>query len=167
PIPASRSGAPRDGGIVGIRPTYGRVSVAGVYPRAYSFDTIGPLARTVADAATLLNAMVGYDPTDKDSVQSPKEASTAGLGRGVRGLRLGVVENFTYRNVDPEVADAVRGAVDTLAGLGAQVKPVRIPLFEDKINFSYPLTILLYEFNQILADEYRTADKSLFGPVVQ
>jgi len=154
-------------GIVGIRPTYGRVSVAGVYPRAYSFDTIGPLARTVADAATLLNAMVGYDPTDRYSVQSPKEDFTAGLQRDIRGVRLGIVENFTYRNVDPEVADAVRGAVDKLASLGAQVKQVRIPLFEDKINYSYPLTILLYEFNQILADEYRTADRNLFGPVVQ
>jgi len=154
-------------GIVGVRPTYGRVSVAGVYPRAYSFDTIGPLARTVADAAALLNVMVAYDPTDKYSIRSPKEDFTTGLNRGVRGLRLGVVDNFTYRNVDPEVADAVRGAVDKLAGLGAEVKPVRIPLFEAKINYSYPLTILLYEFNQILADEYRTADKNLFGPVVQ
>jgi aspartyl-tRNA(Asn)/glutamyl-tRNA(Gln) amidotransferase subunit A len=154
-------------GIVGIRPTYGRVSVAGAYPRAYSFDTIGPLARTVADAATLLNAMVGYDPSDKYSVQSPKEDFTAGLPRDIRGVRLGIVENFTYRNVDPEVADAVRGAVEKLASLGAQVKQVRIPLFEDKINYSYPLTILLYEFNQILADEYRTADRNLFGPVVQ
>jgi len=154
-------------GIVGVRPTYGRVSVAGVYPRAYSFDTVGPLAGTVADAAALLNAMAGYDPTDKYSVQSPKEDFTAGLNRGVRGVRLGLVENFTYRNVDDDVAMAVRAAVDTLAGLGAQVKRVRIPLFEDKINFSYPLTILLYEFNQILGDEYKNADKSLFGPVVQ
>jgi len=154
-------------GIVGVRPTYGRVSVAGVYPRAYSLDTIGPLARTVADAATLLNVMVGYDPTDKYSIRSPREDFTAGLDRGVRGVRLGIVENFTYRNVDAEVADAVRGAADKLASLGAEVKPVRIPLFENKINFSYPLTILLYEFNQILSDEYRKADKSLFGPVVQ
>ena len=61
----------------------------------------------------------------------------------------------------------VDSAVDKLASLGAQVKQVRIPLFEDKINYSYPLTILLYEFNQILADEYRTADRNLFGPVVQ
>ncbi len=154
-------------GIVGVRPTYGRVSVAGVYPRAYSFDTIGPLTRTVADAATLLNVMVGYDPTDKYSIRSPQEDFTTGLNRGVRGVRLGIIENFTYRNVDADVADAVRGAVDKLAGLGAEVKPVRIPLFEDKINYSYPLTILLYEFNQILGDEYRNADKSLFGPVVQ
>jgi aspartyl-tRNA(Asn)/glutamyl-tRNA(Gln) amidotransferase subunit A len=154
-------------GIVGVRPTYGRVSVAGVYPRAYSLDTVGPLARTVADAATLLNAMVGYDPTDKYSVRSAREDFTAGLSRGVRGVRLGIVENFTYRNVDAEVADAVRGAVDKLASLGAEVKPVRIPLFEDKINYSYPLTILLYEFNQILGEEYGKADTSLFGPVVQ
>jgi len=154
-------------GIVGVRPTYGRVSVAGVYPRAYSFDTIGPLARTVADAASLLNVMVGYDSSDKYSIRSPMEDFTAGLNRGVRGVRLGIVENFTYRNVDDEVATAVRGAVDKLASLGAEVKQVRIPLFEDKINYSYPLTILLYEFNQILGDEYRTADKGLFGPVVQ
>src|SRR5439155_1566487 len=114
----------QEGRGVGDGSTYGRVSVAAVYPRAYSFYTIGPLARTVPDATPLLNAMVGYDPTDKYSIRSPREDFTAGLDRGVRGVRLGIVENFTYRNVDAEVADAVRGAADTLESLGADVKPV-------------------------------------------
>src|SRR5439155_1607318 len=122
-------------GIVGVRPTYGRVSVAGVYPRAYSFDTIGPLARTVADAATLLNAMVGYDPTDKYSIRSPREDFTAGLDRGVRGVRLGIVENFTYRNVDAEVADAVRGAADKLASVGAEGSE-RVGQFTVPVSFT-------------------------------
>lgn len=154
-------------GIVGIRPTYGRVSVAGVFPRAYAFDTVGPLARTVADAATLLTAIEGFDPTDKYSIRSPREDFTVGLDRGVRGVRLGIVQDFTYRNVDPEAADAVREAVDKLAGLGAVVKPVRIRLFEEKINYSYPLTILIYEFSKIMAPYYRPETKNLFGPVVQ
>src|SRR5881628_3254770 len=102
------------------------------------------------------------------SIRSGRPGKTSRPGSIVAcGASASGSSNFTYRNVDAEVADAVRGAADKLASLGADVKPVRIPLFENKINFSYPLTILLYEFNQILGNEYRTADKSLFGPVVQ
>jgi aspartyl-tRNA(Asn)/glutamyl-tRNA(Gln) amidotransferase subunit A len=155
-------------GLVGVRPSYGRVSVRGTFPRAYSFDTVGPLAHTVADAATLLTAIAGYDPQDPFAVPSPDEDFTLHLRRGVRGLRLGIVEDFTFRNVDPEVAQAVQDAVDLLADMGAQIKTVSIPLLSGKIDFRYPLTILLYEFNQILGDTYRAEpNKDLFGPVVQ
>jgi aspartyl-tRNA(Asn)/glutamyl-tRNA(Gln) amidotransferase subunit A len=155
-------------GLVGVRPSYGRVSVRGTFPRAYSFDTVGPLAHTVADAATLLTAIAGYDPQDPFAIPSPDEDFTVHLKRGVRGLRLGIVEDFTFRNVDPEVAQAVQDAVDMLANLGAQIKTVSIPLLSGKIDFRYPLTILLYEFNQILGDTYRAEpNKDLFGPVVQ
>jgi aspartyl-tRNA(Asn)/glutamyl-tRNA(Gln) amidotransferase subunit A len=155
-------------GLVGVRPSYGRVSVRGTFPRAYSFDTVGPLAHTVADAATLLTAIAGYDPQDPFAVPSPDEDFTVHLKRGVRGLRLGIVEDFTFRNVDPEVAQAVQDALDMLAHLGARIKTVSIPLLSGKIDFRYPLTILLYEFNQILGDTYRAEpNKDLFGPVVQ
>jgi aspartyl-tRNA(Asn)/glutamyl-tRNA(Gln) amidotransferase subunit A len=154
-------------GLVGVRPSYGRVSVRGVFPRAYSLDTIGPLAHTVADAAILLQAMAEYDPEDKYAVRAPADAFAADLNAGVRGLRLGVVEDFTSRNVNPEVASAVQASVDAFSKMGAEIRMVKIPLLAGKIDFKYPLTILLYEFNQILGDTYRaTANKELFGPVV-
>ena len=155
-------------GLVGVRPSYGRVSVRGTFPRAYSFDTVGPLTRTVADAAAMLNAIAGFDPLDEFAVPAPQDDFTADLGRSVEGIRLGVVEDFTFRNVDPEVADAVRRGIRALQERGAEVVPVRIPLFNGRIDFRYPLTILLYEFNEILGDTYRAEpDKSLFGPVVR
>jgi aspartyl-tRNA(Asn)/glutamyl-tRNA(Gln) amidotransferase subunit A len=154
-------------GLVGVRPSYGRVSVRGTFPRAYSFDTVGPLAHTVADAAILLQHMADYDPEDKYAVRAPTSDFTAELDSGVRGLRLGVVEDFTFRNVNSEIANAVQASVDLFGKMGAVIKPVKIPLFAGKIDFWYPLTILLYEFNQILGDTYRGADnKALFGPVV-
>lgn len=158
-------------GLVGVRPSYGRVSVRGTLPRAYSLDTVGPLTHTVEDAAIMLNAIAGYDPQDPFAVRAPMEDFTDGLKRGVRGLRLGIVEDFTFRNIDPEVAQAVQHAIHVFEDLGAEIYTVRIPLLSGKINFRYPLTILLYEFNQILGDTYRQAvadgNKNLFGPVVQ
>jgi aspartyl-tRNA(Asn)/glutamyl-tRNA(Gln) amidotransferase subunit A len=155
-------------GLVGVRPSYGRVSVRGTFPRAYSFDTVGPLTRTVEDAALMLNAIAGFDPDDEYAVPAPADDFTADLGRGVAGLRLGIVEDFTFRNVDPEVAAAVERGIRRLEERGAEIRTVRIPLFNGPIDFRYPLTILLYEFNQILGDVYRAEpDKSLFGPVVQ
>jgi aspartyl-tRNA(Asn)/glutamyl-tRNA(Gln) amidotransferase subunit A len=154
-------------GLVGVRPSYGRVSVRGTFPRAYTFDTVGPLTHTVEDAALLLTALAGFDPNDRYAVRSPQEDFTVGLNAGVRGVRLGIVDDFTYRNVTPEVGQAVQAAVDQLTKLGAQVKTVKVPLLSGKIDFRYPLTILLYEFNQIFGDTYRaTANKEQFGPVV-
>lgn len=156
------------GNITGIRPTFGRVSLSGVYPRAYSLDVAGPLGRSVADVAALLQAMVGYDPSYKDSVKSPDEDFSKDLGTGVRGLRIGIIENYTYRDVDSDVALAVEEASRMLARLGATVVPVRIPMLAGPLEYSSLFDILLYEFNQILGPEYRaTANKKLFGPIVQ
>jgi aspartyl-tRNA(Asn)/glutamyl-tRNA(Gln) amidotransferase subunit A len=155
-------------GLVGVRPSYGRVSVRGTFPRAQTFDTVGPLTRTVQDAATVLQAIAGFDPLDPFAVRAPQDDFDADIGRGVRGLRLGIVEDFTFRNVDPEVQAVVQKALGRLADAGAHIKTVSIPLLSGKIDFQYPLTILLYEFNQILGDTFRAApDKSQFGPVVQ
>ena len=162
-------------GLVGLRPSYGRVSVRGTFPRAYSFDTVWPMAHTVNDAALLLNAIAGYDPKDPYAVRAPDndEDFTKDLKRGVRGLRLGIVDNFTFTNINSEVAQAVQAEVDKFDRLGAEIKHVQIPLFSDttradRINARYPLTILLYEFNQILGATYDAApDKNFFGTVVQ
>jgi aspartyl-tRNA(Asn)/glutamyl-tRNA(Gln) amidotransferase subunit A len=143
------------------------VSVRGTFPRAWSFDTVGPLTHTVEDAALLLTAIAGYDPSDRNALPSPTENFTIGLNAGLQGLRVGIIEDFTYRNVEPEVGKALQTAVDQLARLEAQVKTVKVPLLSGKIDAQYPLTILLYEFNQILGDTVRaTARKELFGPLV-
>ncbi len=162
-IPASWSG------IVGIRPTFGLVSLHGVYPRAYSLDCGGPLARTVGDVALLLNAMTGYDPRYRYSIRAPRVGYTEGLGKGVKGLRLGIIENYTFRDVDPEVADAVQTAADQLAKLGAEVKTVKIPLLGGPLEYSFLFDILLYEFNQILGEQYRATrnKEEMFGPIVR
>lgn len=157
-------------GISGIRPTYGLVSLAGIYPRAYSLDVAGPLAKTVKDVALLLDAMAGYDPRDSHSSLSQKRVSYAdGLDQGIAGMRIGIIDNYTFRDVDPEVVTAVQTAAETFARLGAEVVPIDIPLLSSgPLEYSALFNILLYEFNQILGDEYNAEpDKSLFGPTVQ
>jgi aspartyl-tRNA(Asn)/glutamyl-tRNA(Gln) amidotransferase subunit A len=155
--------------IAGIRPTFGRVSLFGVYPRAYSLDVAGPLARTIRDVALLFNAMAGYDPKYPHSKNVPKEDFAAALEKGVKGLRLGIIENYTFREIDPEVSAGVKAAAEKMAGLGAEIKTVRIPLFGGPLEYSSLFNMLLYEFNQILGEQFRatTNRKEVFGPIVQ
>lgn len=101
-------------GITGLRPSSGLVSNRGVVPVSWSFDTVGPIARTAADCALLLDAIAG---TNVD------------VGGGVKGLRIGVVESL-FDRADPRVAEAVRGAVGILAELGAVVEPVEVPMLD-------------------------------------
>src|SRR5205807_2384372 len=101
-------------GIVGLKPTYGRVSRAGAMPLSWSLDHIGPMARTVADAALMLGAMAGHDPADATSSRRPVPDYAAALARGVAGLRLGLPENYYFDGVSPEVAAAVREAAGVI-----------------------------------------------------
>lgn len=116
-------------GLAGLKPTYGRVSRRGVVPLSWSLDHPGPLARTVEDAALMMNAIAGYDPGDVATVDVPVPDHTAELGRGVTGLTLGVPAYY-FEGVDPEIAAAVRRAIDVLAAEGARVREVTIPLIE-------------------------------------
>ena len=156
-------------GIVGIRPTYGRVSLAGIYPRAYSLDCPGPLARTVGDAALLLNVMAGHDPRDPHSLKAPVPDYTAGLNKGVKGLRIGIIDNYTFRDVDQDVADCLTKAMDVFQKLGAKVQKVSIPLFGGPLEYGALFNILLYEFNKILGKQFMEEPRraELFGPIVQ
>ena len=158
-------------GITGIRPTAGLVSLAGLFPRSLSLDTAGPLARNVRDLAVMLDAMAGYDPRDPNSsFAQPHARYVDSLEGGVKGLTFGIVRNYTYRDVDQPVADAVRAAADRLAQLGARITEVEIAPLEGKLDYSKLFSdVLLYEFNQILGDQYRrTANAAdLYGPIVQ
>jgi aspartyl-tRNA(Asn)/glutamyl-tRNA(Gln) amidotransferase subunit A len=115
-------------GVSGLKPTHGRVSRAGVVPFSWSLDHVGPMARTAADLALLLQAIAGADPDDPTSAAEPVPDYAAALTGDVRGLRLGVPEEFFWEHVDAAAAAAARSAVDELEGLGAVVRPVRLPL---------------------------------------
>ena len=122
-IPASLCGC------VGLKPTYGRVSKAGVLPLSWLLDTAGPITRTVEDAAVMLQAMAGYDPDDFSTVPVPVDDYLAQLGEGVRGLRLGVPRAYFYDRLDEDVRSAVEQALDLLRGLGAELREVEVPDF--------------------------------------
>lgn len=115
-------------GTVGIKPTYGRTSRYGVASLSWSLDHVGPITRSVRDAAVVLNALAGYDGRDPASVERPAEDFTAGLEEGVKGLRIGVPGNYFTDAVDPQVAAAVAGAVEVYREAGAQIVPVTAPL---------------------------------------
>jgi aspartyl-tRNA(Asn)/glutamyl-tRNA(Gln) amidotransferase subunit A len=114
-------------GLVGLKPTYGRVSRAGVMPLSWSYDHVGPLARTVRDAALLLGVIAGHDPLDATSSRRPVPDYLAALEGGVKGLRIGVAGGFYADGLDTEVSRALDEAVAALRGLGAAVEAVAVP----------------------------------------
>jgi aspartyl-tRNA(Asn)/glutamyl-tRNA(Gln) amidotransferase subunit A len=113
-------------GIVGLKPTYGRVSRAGVLPLAWSMDHVGPMTRTAADAALILRALAGYDPADPTTSVLPVPDYTAALTGRVTGLRVGIVRAFFLDAAAPEVRQAVEAAAQSLEGLGARVDDVQL-----------------------------------------
>jgi aspartyl-tRNA(Asn)/glutamyl-tRNA(Gln) amidotransferase subunit A len=155
-------------GVVGIRPTHGLISLYGAFPRAPRFDVAGPLGRTVHDAAVMLTAMVGHDPRDPYSRPAPKTDYVAGLDRGIAGLRIGLIENFSLTGLDPDVEAAVRRVLPVLERLGARVTTVKIENLATMLDFTAAFTILHWEFAQAMRDIYgAAADKSIFGPAVR
>ena len=116
-------------GVVGLRPTWGRVSRHGSFPLSWSMDTPGPLGRTVADAAVLLQAIAGYDPKDPLTSRAPVPDYARALGDGVRGLRIGIIRELTFgADTEPEVRESVVAAARTLEGLGAVTEEVSLRL---------------------------------------
>ena len=118
-------------GIAGLKPTYGRVSLAGVLPLAWSLDHLGPMARAARDCALVLQAIAGHDPDDPSSADAPVEDWPAALDAGLRGLRIGVPTSFAYDQTEPDVAAVFQEAVAALERLGAQVKQVDLPVLQD------------------------------------
>ena len=114
-------------GVVGIKPSYGRVSRWGLVAFASSLDQIGCFGRTVADAALLLGTVSGYDPRDSTSVNAPVPDYGAALRGDVRGLRIGVPQEYLLEGVQPEVEAAVRDALNTMADLGAEIVKISLP----------------------------------------
>ena len=114
-------------GIVGLKPTYGRVSRAGVMPLSWSYDHLGPMTLTVRDCALLLGVIAGHDDADATSSHSRVPDYLAALDGPVRGLRIGVPENYYFDGLHAEVDRAVRTAVAALSELGADAVTLRVP----------------------------------------
>ena len=114
-------------GVVGLKQTFGRVSQRGLLVTSYNGDHIGPMTRSVADSAILLQVMAGHDPLDPSSVPVPVPDYSAGLGRGVSGLRMGVPSNYYFEDLEPDVEEATLRAIAALEELGAVTVPVELP----------------------------------------
>ncbi len=114
-------------GIVGLKPTFGRVSARGVIPLSWNLDHPGPMARCVEDAAFLLQAIAGYDKHDPASVDIPTDDYLAHLPDGVQGWRIGLASDAHFASGEAEIQAAVQAAAQVFAGLRARVEPVEIP----------------------------------------
>jgi len=124
-------------GVVGVMPTYGRVSRYGLIAFASSLDHIGPLAKNVKDAATVLHAIAGRDPMDPTSADVPVPDYVAGLERPVRGLKVGVAREYFGEGLDREVKNGVESAIQKLAALGCEIVGVSLPHSEYAIPTYY------------------------------
>ena len=114
-------------GCVGLKPTYGRVSRHGVLALAESLDHVGPMTRSVEDAAIMFDAMAGYDPADPTSRPEPLQPVRPELARGIRGLRVGVDRAYCSDGVEPQVVSALESVLHQLSELGAEIVEVRMP----------------------------------------
>ena len=150
-------------GIVGLKPTYGLVSRAGLTPLSWSLDHPGPMVRTVEDAALSMNAIAGYDPNDVASARVEIPDYTAALTGDVRGLRIGVVREYFEAPLDPEVGQSVRDAIGVLESLGAEVTEVSFPMFNDSQAISG--AILMAEAAAYHRDLLATDGDKLYPPV--
>src|ERR1700758_5365052 len=114
-------------GVVGLMPPYGRVSRYGLIAFASSLDHIGPLTKTVKDAATVLRTIAGRDPMDSTSAEVPVPDYIVELEKPVRGLKLGVAKEYLGEGLDDEVRQAIEGAIEKLKALGCEIVPVSLP----------------------------------------
>ena len=113
--------------VTGVKPTWGRVSRHGIFPLAESLDHIGPMTRSAADAAAVLAAIAGADPEDPTALTAPVPDYAGELGQGVRGLRIAIDADYNSRDVDPAVQAALKAAEAVFRGLGAEVRPAKLP----------------------------------------
>ncbi len=115
-------------GIVGLKPTYGRVSRYGVFPLSWSLDHVGPMTRTVTDAALMLQVIAGHDRHDPSTRTAVVPDYSAALTGDIQGARLGIPQEFYFEQLDAEVGESVRAAIQTLERAGAQVEEISLPL---------------------------------------
>ncbi|MGV1848818.1 MULTISPECIES: amidase [unclassified Rhizobium] len=150
-------------GVTGLKPTWGRTSRYGVFPLADSLDTIGPMARSAADAAAMFNAFAGPDPMDPTSVSAPTPDYLAALDgvRGARGFSIGVDEAYLETGVDDETIAAIMDVIAVFADLGAIIVPVKVP---DRRAATSAQMIITDAESASFHQPVFEVDKALFGP---
>jgi len=126
-------------GVVGFKPSYGRVSRFGLVAFASSLDQIGPLTKTVHDSALLMNAIAGHDLRDSTSLDAPVPDYTKNLGRDLKGIRIGLPKEYMIEGVDPAVKTAVTASVKQLQALGAEIVEVSLPHTDYAVSVYYIL----------------------------
>ncbi len=124
-------------GVVGLKPSYGRVSRFGVVAFASSLDQVGTLTKTVRDSALLLNALAGHDPLDSTSLDLATPDYTAALGRDLKGLRIGWPREYMVEGIDPAVKNAVDAAIRQLQSLGAEIVEITLPHTDQAVAVYY------------------------------
>lgn len=138
-------------GIVGLKPTFGRVSRHGVFPLSWTMDTVGPMTRTVEDSALMLNVLAGFDPLDPNSANVPSENFASSIGSGIQGVKIAVPQEYFYDIIDDEVSKAIQVAQEVFAGLGARIEPINIPALEHSLAISGTIMLAeaasVHEFN--------------------
>ena len=150
-------------GIAGLKPTYGRVSRAGVVTLSWTLDHTGPMARSAEDCAFMLQALAGHDPADPASAREPVADYLADLEGGVKGLRVGVVRDYFFDQVEPETVAAFERAAGELGRLGAAVRDVTIPSIHATPSF---MVIMLTEAFAYHERDLRTRPE-LYGDVLR
>ncbi len=128
-------------GVIGLKPTFGRVSRFGIVSLSWSLDHAGPLTRSAADAAVALQVLAGHDPRDPGSSSAPVPDYLAGIKDGVRGMRIGVPNNFYFDLLEPDVEATVRAAVAGLRAEGAQIIDVELPMIDVLMAVEYGLLL--------------------------
>ena len=118
-------------GVVGLKPTYGRVSVQGMIPLAWSFDHAGPITKTIQDAAAVLQVVAGYNCDDITSCDRSVPDYALQLGQNIRALRLGLARRWFFDNLDPEIESRVNEAVKLLAAMSAGIREIDVPVHSD------------------------------------
>lgn len=167
---------------VGLKPTYGLVSRYGLVSYANSIEQIGPLARTVKDAALILNVIAGHDPNDGTTLESAGTDYLEGIESGIQGIRIGIIREMTTDGVDPAVLSATRNAISKLEGLGAVCEDVSLEMVKysvaayytitsteagsnlaryDNLRYGYDMSVEGFEFNSYIRKARRR-----FGPEV-
>src|SRR5438046_706958 len=170
-------------GVVGLKPSYGRVSRFGLVAFASSLDQAGPLTKTVRDAAMILNAIAGHDPQDSTCLNEPVPDYTAALGRDLRGVRLGLPKEYMIEGIEPQVKSAIDAAIAQLETLGAEIVDVSLPQTDYAIAVYYILATAeasanLARFDGVryghraenpkdLLDHYGRTREEGFGPEVK
>jgi aspartyl-tRNA(Asn)/glutamyl-tRNA(Gln) amidotransferase subunit A len=147
-------------GIVGLKPTYGRVSRYGLVAFASSLDQIGPFTKTVRDAGLLLNAIAGRDPQDSTSLDVPTEDATALLGRDLKGVKLGMPKEYFISGIDPQVDASIRAAIAKYESLGAEIVEVSLPHTEHAVSVYYVIATAEASANLARFDGVRYGHRS-------